>query len=353
MVEGDGYAVANVEALGDGPGFRKVRRELGVTAFGVNAIELPPGYETGRHFHDEQEELYFVHRGRIEITFGDDADARARPGRPRARGRRDRPQDQERGRRARALPRRRRQGRLRGPRRPAARGRDQPRSASRARRRPHGRPRELVLHGASRIGAAVLARLPRLPARQPLEPARGQAARAPDSDAIVRSIGAGDNMHADFGSGLYEGGPIGIPYMTVGAGQPRVPVSFDYADESDRGRYPIPPRAPIEGGRGADGDRHVIVVDRSRCRLYELFDAHPLERRRALARRLGRDLQPALEPPAAARLDVGRRRRAADPARAWRATPRSAAAASITRCASRRRARGARSSTRRAISRPT
>jgi uncharacterized cupin superfamily protein len=71
VVEGDGYAVANVDALGDGPGFRKVRRELGVTAFGVNAIELPPGYETGRHFHEQQEELYFVHRGRIEITLDD------------------------------------------------------------------------------------------------------------------------------------------------------------------------------------------------------------------------------------------------------------------------------------------
>jgi uncharacterized cupin superfamily protein len=71
VVDGDGYAVANVDALADGPGFRKVRRALGVTAFGVNAIELPPGYETGKHFHDEQEELYFVHRGRIAITLND------------------------------------------------------------------------------------------------------------------------------------------------------------------------------------------------------------------------------------------------------------------------------------------
>ena len=69
--QGEGYAVANVEALAEGPGFRKVRRELGVTAFGVNAIELPPGYETGRHYHEEQEELYFVHRGRIEMCFDD------------------------------------------------------------------------------------------------------------------------------------------------------------------------------------------------------------------------------------------------------------------------------------------
>jgi mannose-6-phosphate isomerase-like protein (cupin superfamily) len=71
VVEGDGYAVCNVDSLADGPGFRKVRRALGVTAFGVNARELAPGSETGRHYHDEQEELYFVHRGRIEISFGD------------------------------------------------------------------------------------------------------------------------------------------------------------------------------------------------------------------------------------------------------------------------------------------
>jgi quercetin dioxygenase-like cupin family protein len=71
VLEGEGYALANVDALGEGPGFRKVRRELGVTAFGVNAIEIPPGYETGKHFHDEQEELYFLFRGRVEISFGD------------------------------------------------------------------------------------------------------------------------------------------------------------------------------------------------------------------------------------------------------------------------------------------
>jgi hypothetical protein len=82
-------------------------------------------------------------------------------------------------------------------------------------------------------------------------------------------------MHADFGSGLWDGGPIGIPFVTVGGGQPRVHVGFDYASESDKGPYPIPRNAPIEGGRNADGDRHVIVVDRTRCRLYELFAAYP------------------------------------------------------------------------------
>ena len=80
VVEGDGYAVANVDALADEPGFRKVRRALGVTAFGVNAIELPPGFETGRHFHDEQQELYFLHRGRIELTLDDDHTFELGPG---------------------------------------------------------------------------------------------------------------------------------------------------------------------------------------------------------------------------------------------------------------------------------
>jgi hypothetical protein len=97
----------------------------------------------------------------------------------------------------------------------------------------------------------------------------------PNSDAIVRSIGRDDTMHADFGSGRWAGGPIGIPFVTVPGSQPKVPVSFQYAAESDRGPYPIPPGAPIEGGRRADGDRHVIVVDGSRCRLYELFAAYP------------------------------------------------------------------------------
>jgi mannose-6-phosphate isomerase-like protein (cupin superfamily) len=80
VVEGEGWAAANVDALSDEPGFRKVRRALGVTAFGVNAIEIPAGYETGRHFHDEQEELYFVHRGRIEMSFEDGESVTLGPG---------------------------------------------------------------------------------------------------------------------------------------------------------------------------------------------------------------------------------------------------------------------------------
>ncbi len=92
---------------------------------------------------------------------------------------------------------------------------------------------------------------------------------------MVRAIGAADTMHADFGSGLDEGAKIGFPFVTVGKSQPKVPVRFDYDDESDPGPYPIPRNVPIERGRGSDGDRHVIVVDRGRCRLYELYEAYP------------------------------------------------------------------------------
>jgi len=71
VIAGEGYAVGALDALGDGYGFRKIRRELGVTAFGMNALVLPAGYQAGRHYHDEQEETYFVHRGTVEFEFGD------------------------------------------------------------------------------------------------------------------------------------------------------------------------------------------------------------------------------------------------------------------------------------------
>jgi uncharacterized cupin superfamily protein len=66
-----GYAVSSLEEMGDGYGFRKIRRALDVTAFGINALVLPPGYETGVHYHDQQEETYFVHQGEVEFRFGD------------------------------------------------------------------------------------------------------------------------------------------------------------------------------------------------------------------------------------------------------------------------------------------
>ncbi len=71
VTQGEGYAVASLDEMGEGPGFRKVRRELDVTAFGINAVVLPAGYATGLHYHDVQEETYFVHRGEVEFRFGD------------------------------------------------------------------------------------------------------------------------------------------------------------------------------------------------------------------------------------------------------------------------------------------
>jgi hypothetical protein len=94
------------------------------------------------------------------------------------------------------------------------------------------------------------------------------------SAAWVSSIGTTTRLHPDFGT-FWDGGPIGIPYVHVGGGQPKVPVSFDYADESDPGPYPIPPNAPIEGGPSSGGDRHVLVVDDAACKLYELYAAYP------------------------------------------------------------------------------
>jgi hypothetical protein len=98
---------------------------------------------------------------------------------------------------------------------------------------------------------------------------------AKDSDALVNSIGADRPVHADFGSGTYGGGPIGIPYVNVSAHQRKVRVKFGYSDESDKGPYPIPRNVPIEGGRQASGDRHAILVDRTHCKLYELFALYP------------------------------------------------------------------------------
>ena len=80
VTENRGYVVSSLDELGDGPGFRKIRSELGVDAFGVNAIVLPPGYSTGVHFHDEQQELYFVHHGEVEMRFGDGSTHRLGPG---------------------------------------------------------------------------------------------------------------------------------------------------------------------------------------------------------------------------------------------------------------------------------
>ena len=98
----------------------------------------------------------------------------------------------------------------------------------------------------------------------------------PSSTMLIASCGgATKRVHPDFGT-VWDGAPNGIPYILVSGAQARVAVSFDYADESDPGPYPVPANAPIEGGPSATGDRHVIVVDTTAWRLYELYDAHPL-----------------------------------------------------------------------------
>src|SRR4051794_41765756 len=79
---GDGWAVGSVDGLGSGPGFRKIRNELGVTEFGVNAIVLPPAYESRRHLHERQQELYVVLEGEIEFRLGDERRGGGRGGAP-------------------------------------------------------------------------------------------------------------------------------------------------------------------------------------------------------------------------------------------------------------------------------
>jgi hypothetical protein len=96
-----------------------------------------------------------------------------------------------------------------------------------------------------------------------------------NSDVYINTIGAAKTLHADFGAGLWNGGPIGISYTVVAGSQVKVPITFDYADESDPGPYPIPANAPIEGGPNSSGDRHVLVVDRDRCLLYETWSTYP------------------------------------------------------------------------------
>jgi hypothetical protein len=129
----------------------------------------------------------------------------------------------------------------------------------------------LVLLAVAAAGAAPgsprLAGCPVFPGSNPWNRRVDRLPLAADSATIVASIGRNMPVHADFGSGLWQGSPIGIPYDVVRRTTPRVRVPFDYADESDRGPYPIPRGVHVEGG----GDRHAILVDRDACRLYELY----------------------------------------------------------------------------------
>jgi hypothetical protein len=130
----------------------------------------------------------------------------------------------------------------------------------------------VALTVAALAGSASALRLPSAP-RCPLFPSSNAWNRrvdrlpvAANSATMIRSIGVGTGLHADFGSGLWNGSPIGIPYDVVTATTPRSSVSFEYSDESDHVGYPIPKRVHVEGG----SDHHAVLVDRDACRLYEL-----------------------------------------------------------------------------------
>jgi hypothetical protein len=113
---------------------------------------------------------------------------------------------------------------------------------------------------------------PVFPANNPWNQRVDKLPVSANSAQLISSIGLDAHVHADFGSGRWDGGPIGIPFDVVSSTTARRHVSFEYADESDRVRYPIPPHVHIEGGPHASGDRHAILVDKSSCRLYELYD---------------------------------------------------------------------------------
>jgi len=113
---------------------------------------------------------------------------------------------------------------------------------------------------------------PVFPANNPWNQRVDKLPVAADSAQLIASIGLDAPVHADFGSGKWDGGPIGIPFDVVSQKTRRSPVRFEYADESDRVRYPIPRHPHIEGGAHATGDRHAILVDKGACRLYELYD---------------------------------------------------------------------------------
>jgi hypothetical protein len=142
-------------------------------------------------------------------------------------------------------------------------------------------PLATALAGALACAAAApalrLPAAPRCPIFPPDNPWNQRVDTLPvaaDSAELIRSIGLDAALHADFGSGLYDGGPIGIPFDVVTKATPRHRVRFEYADESDRGPYPIPRTVHVEGGPRSTGDRHALLLDRDSCRLYELYDLH-------------------------------------------------------------------------------
>jgi hypothetical protein len=123
-------------------------------------------------------------------------------------------------------------------------------------------------------GASLGGRRP-FPADNPWNQDVSAAQVDPASATLIASCGGTARVHPDFGT-VWNGAPNGIPYVVVSGTQGRVPVTFEYDDESDPGPYPVPADAPVEGGPNGTGDRHVLVLDRDNWKLYELYDAHPL-----------------------------------------------------------------------------
>gem|GEM_PF-1087543 len=112
------------------------------------------------------------------------------------------------------------------------------------------------------------------PASSPWNTDISSAPVDPNSAALIASCGSGNQLHPDFGT-VYQGAPNGIPLIVVHNTQPKIPITFHYATQSDPGPYPLPPNTPIQGGLTSTGDRHALVVDWEDWRSYEIFAAHP------------------------------------------------------------------------------
>ncbi len=121
------------------------------------------------------------------------------------------------------------------------------------------------------VNASLDGRVP-FPGNNPWNLPVDTASVDPASDALIASIGLTTTLHPDWGTTETN---YGIPYIVVAGTTPKVPVAFDYADESDPGPYPIPADAPIEGGAASSGDRHILIIDRDHWMLYELYAAYP------------------------------------------------------------------------------
>ncbi len=133
----------------------------------------------------------------------------------------------------------------------------------------------LVLTGPAAAQAPTAGNCTVLPADNIWNTRIDQLPVSPSSSTWVNTIGPSAPLHPDFGSGTYDGEPIGIPYITVPGTQTKYPATFTYQSESDPGPYAIPLNAPIEGGSASTGDRHVISIDTDNCILYEIYAAYP------------------------------------------------------------------------------